>query len=91
MLAELRAVDLDGVDDDSLTDAVLSLQRLRGGLEVAEAGVLARWEARGCWRPSGAKTGAAWLAWKQRVPIGIARQRLRHARAVGCLPAIEAA
>ena len=22
---------------------------------------------------------AAWLAWKQRIPIGVARQRLRHA------------
>ena len=80
VLAELREVDLDGLVDDSLSDAVLALQRLRGGLDVAEARVLARWEAQGCWRASGAKTGAAWLAWKQRVPIEVARQRVRHAR-----------
>ena len=40
---------------------------------------------------SGAKTGAAWLAWKQRVPIQVARQRLRHARALRTLPAVEEA
>jgi hypothetical protein len=91
VLAELRAVDLDGVADDSLSDAVLAMQRLRGGLDVAEARVLSRWDARGCWRASGAKTGAAWLAWKHRVPIQVARQRLRHARALRTLPAVEQA
>jgi hypothetical protein len=90
-LAELRSLDLDGVGDDVLSDAVLSLQRLRGTLEVAEARVLARWEAQGCWRPSGAKTAAAWLAWKERLPISVARQRVRHARALRAMPAVEAA
>lgn len=91
VLAELREVDLDGLADDTLSDAVLSMQRLRGGLDTAEARVLSRWDAQRCWQPSGAKTGAAWLAWKQRVPISDARQRLRHARALRDLPAIEAA
>jgi hypothetical protein len=89
VLAELREADLDGLADASLTGAVLAMQRLRGGLDVAEARVLSRWDAQRCWEPSGAKTGAAWLAWKQRVPIGVARQRLRHARAMRTLPAIE--
>ena len=91
VLAELREVDLDGLADDTLSEAVLSMQRLRGGLDVAEAQVLSRWDAQRCWQPSGAKTGAAWLAWKQRVPIQVARQRLRHARALRTLPAIEEA
>ena len=91
VLAELRDVDLDGLADDTLSEAVLSMQRLRGGLDVAEARVLSRWDAQRCWQPSGAKSGAAWLAWKQRVPIGVARQRLRHARALRDLPAIEEA
>lgn len=91
VLAALHDVDLDGVADDTLTEAVLSMQRLRGTLEAAEARVLARWDANGAWRPSGAKTGAAWLAWKQHVPIGVARQRMRHARAVRDLPAVEEA
>ena len=91
VLAELHAVDLDGVDDDSLSDAVLAMQRLRGRLDAADARVLSRWDAQGAWRASGAKTGAAWLAWQQRVPIQVARQRLRHARALGTLPAVEEA
>jgi hypothetical protein len=90
-LADLRALDLDCVGDEVLTETVLSLQRLRGSLEVAEARVLARWEAQGCWRPSGAKTAAAWLAWKERLPIGVARQRVRHARALRTMPAVEQA
>ena len=91
VLAELHAMDLDGVDDDSLSDAVLAMQRLRGRLDAADARVLSRWDAQGAWRASGAKTGAAWLAWKQRVPIQVARQRLRHARALRTLPAVEEA
>ncbi|HUS62839.1 MAG TPA: DUF222 domain-containing protein, partial [Acidimicrobiales bacterium] len=91
VLAELRALDLDGVVDDSLSGAVLSMQRLRGALEVAEARVLSRWDAQGAWRPSGAKSAAAWLAWRQHLPIGITRQRMRHARALRSLPAVEEA
>ncbi len=91
VLAELHAVDLDGAADDTLTDAVLALQKVRGCFEAAEARVLARWDAQRCWQPSGAKTGAAWLAWKQRIPIQVARQRLRHAWSLRSLPAIEEA
>lgn len=91
VLDELREVDLDGLADDTLSEAVLSTQRLRGALDVAEARVLSRWDAQRCWQPSGAKSGAAWLTWKQRVPIQVARQRLRHARALRTLPAVEEA
>jgi hypothetical protein len=89
VLEELRSFDLDGVDDDTLTDAVLAMQRLRGRLDVAEANVLGRWDAWRVWQPSGAKTAAAWLAWRQHVPIGVARQRVRHARALRALPEVE--
>ena len=68
----------------------LALQRMRGALDAGEARVLSRWDAQRCWQPSGAKTGAAWLAWQQRIPIQVARQRLRHARALRTLPAVEA-
>ncbi len=88
VLAELHDADLDGLADDTLTDAVQALQRLRGSLESAEAAVLSRWDAQGCWRGSGAKTGAAWLAWRQRLPVQVARQRLRHARVLRTLPAV---
>ena len=87
----MASVDLDTLVGDDLTDAVMHFQELRGALDVAEARVLARWDTLGEWRPSGAKTAAAWLAWKQRIPIGVARQRLRHGRALRDLPSVEKA
>ncbi len=91
VLAELGSVDLDGIDGQVLGDALGGLQRLRGRLDVAEARVLSRFDAQRAWEPSGAKTAAAWVAWTQRLPIGVARQRLRHARAMRALPSVEAA
>jgi hypothetical protein len=89
--AALRAVgdlDLDVLWPDELTEVVLATQRLRTQLEAAEARALARWEAVGSWRIDGARTAAAWLTWKQRLPIAETRRRVRHARAVRSLPAI---
>jgi hypothetical protein len=91
-IEELASLDLDRVVCRSeLSDCVLELQQLRSTLEAAEARVLARWDTSGEWRVDGAKTAAAWLAWKQRIPIAVARQRLRHARAMRDLPAVETA
>jgi hypothetical protein len=90
-LAELRAVDLDGVADEALADAVLMMQRLRGGFEASEARLLTRFESQGGWRASGAKSAAAWLSWNEQIPIETARQRLRHGRAVRDLPAVAEA
>ncbi|MGH9085208.1 MAG: DUF222 domain-containing protein [Acidimicrobiales bacterium] len=91
VLAELADRDLDGLADGELTETVLGLQRLRGALGVAEARVLARWDARKVWRDDGARTAAAWLAAKQHLPVQTARQRLRHARAMRTLPEVERA
>jgi hypothetical protein len=90
-LAGLATVDLDASSEEELTALVPGCQALRGQLETVEAAVLSRWDARRCWAPSGAKTGSAWLAWQQRIPIQVARQRLRHARALRTLPAIAEA
>jgi hypothetical protein len=90
-LTNLQEADLDGLSADQLSELVLALQQVRGRLEAAEARVLARWDAERAWQPSGAKTAAAWLAWKQRVPIAVARQRVRHARAMRSYPEIEQA
>ncbi|MET0903973.1 MAG: DUF222 domain-containing protein [Acidimicrobiales bacterium] len=90
-LERLASFDLDTLAGEELTTAVMRLQELRGALDVAEGRVLARWDSLGEWRPSGAKTAAAWLAWKQRIPIGVARQRLRHGRALRDLPSVEKA
>jgi hypothetical protein len=90
-LDTLVTADLDGLGSDDLNAGVLALQGLRCQVEAAEARLLSRWDANRCWQPDGAKTGAAWLAWKQHLPITEARRRLRHARALRDLPAIEQA
>jgi hypothetical protein len=90
-LAALHALDLDGASDEELSDAVMTCQDLRGALEAAEARVIAEWDRRRTWRADGAKTGAAWLSSKQRLPIAEARRRLRHARLVRRYEAVGAA
>ncbi|MGQ0433221.1 MAG: DUF222 domain-containing protein [Microthrixaceae bacterium] len=82
-------VDPDGLTSSELTDAILLTQRVRAQLEAAEARLLARWDADRVWQDSGAKSGAAWLAREQRLPIQTTRQRIRHARALRVLPAVE--
>jgi hypothetical protein len=88
VLHELGAADLDGLPDAELSDAVEAMQPLRGALEVAEARLIGRWEAQGSWRASGARSAAAWLAWRHHLPTGVAAQRVRHARALRDLPAV---
>jgi hypothetical protein len=90
-LSALAQLDLDRLSGDELTEVLMATQRLRGALDVAEARALARWDAQRAWQPSGAKTAAAWLTWQQHLPAQVARQRVRHARAVRDLPAVEAA
>lgn len=90
-LSEVEDVDLDGLSATELNEAVERFQRLRAKLEAAEARVVARWDAQRCWRREGAKTGPAWLAWKCRLPMGLARQRVRHARALRDLPEVARA
>jgi hypothetical protein len=90
-LRALGALDLDGMGPDELTEVVLATQALRTQLEAAEARALDRWEAGGAWRADGARSAAAWLAWKQQLPVAETRRRVRHARALGALPAVAEA
>lgn len=87
---------LDDLDLDSLSAAeqsatLLDLHRMRGVVEESEARVLSRWDGAKAWLADDAKTGAAWLAWKEHIPLGLARQRVRHARALRALPEVAAA
>jgi hypothetical protein len=90
-IGEVEDLDLDGLSSVELNGLVEDLQRRRCRLEAAEARVLARWDANRCWQVDGAKSGAAWLAWKQRLPVPVARERLRHARTLRLLAAVAGA
>ncbi|MGQ0432143.1 MAG: DUF222 domain-containing protein [Microthrixaceae bacterium] len=89
--ASVALVDPDGLSSAELTEAILLAQRVRAQLEAAEARLLGRWDADRVWQDSGAKSGAAWLAREQRLPIQTTRQRIRHARALRTLPEVETA
>ena len=88
VLGELGSLSLDGLHDVALTESVMRTQELRGALEAAEARLLGEWDRRRVWRADGAKSGAAWLASRQHLPVAETRRRLRHARAVRRFPAI---
>ncbi len=89
--SSLAEVEPDALTSTELTEALLQIQRLRACLESTEARLLGRWDADRVWQASGAKSGAAWLARVQRLPIQTTRQRIRHARALRTLPAVEEA
>ncbi|HEY9559053.1 MAG TPA: DUF222 domain-containing protein, partial [Acidimicrobiales bacterium] len=90
-VACLTGLDLDGVAAGELSSLVERFQHLRCRLEAAEASVLSRWDAAKAYRLDGAKTAAAWLGWKHNLPAETARQRVRHARALRNLPALQEA
>jgi hypothetical protein len=84
----LGETDVDGMGSVELGELLETLQGLRAKVEAAEARVLARWDGDRCWADDGARGGAAWLAWKQRIPTSVAKQRIRHARGLRDLPAV---
>ena len=84
----LGDVDLDALAGADLGELLVRCQRARAQLEAAEAKVLARWDVEKGWAADGAKSGGAWLAWRCRLPMPVANQRLRHARAMRELPAV---
>src|SRR5215207_6518601 len=90
-LAEFAALDPDAIGDAAMSELVMANQQLRGAFEAADAQVLDAWDRRKVWRADGAKTGAAWLAARQHLPVAETRRRLRHAREVRNYPAIAAA
>ena len=89
--AELAALDPDELTGAQQSEALGVLQRIRGANAAAEAKVLARWDGDRVWQDTGAKTGAAWLAKQQRLPIQVARTRVRHARRLRAMPEVAEA
>jgi hypothetical protein len=90
-VSALQDLDLDRLSLEELSEAVVAFQQLRARVESAEARLVARWDATKAWQLDGAKTPAAWIAWRTRLPVEEARRRVRHARALRALPALAAA
>jgi len=82
---DLTEVDLDGLDDHELHEAVITLARQRDRLAVAYARLLARWDSRMVWQDDGSRSAAARLARETTSFIGTTRTELRRARHLAAL------
>ncbi|MPY93945.1 MAG: DUF222 domain-containing protein [Acidimicrobiia bacterium] len=87
----LLSVDAHGLSDGELSEALVGLEAERARLDAAEARLVAMWDARKAWAVDGARSGAAWLAWRCRLPRAEARRRVRLARWVRDAPVVERA
>lgn len=83
---DLQQLDLHAHSDDDLSALVLGLQVQRSRLDAATARAAHAFERRGSWALDGAKSAAAWLSSRCRVPIAAARRLTRFARSLRELP-----
>lgn len=85
------AIDPDQLADAELGALLIDLERVQSRLEAARARLTGVWDARLAWAPDGARSGAGWLAWRCRTPIGVERTAVRLARQLRTMPATAAA
>lgn len=76
----LLAVDPGTLDDATLHDTVVDLQRLSSRLTAARARLVANWDARRIWADDGSKAAGARLARDARCAPQTARAEVRRAR-----------
>jgi hypothetical protein len=72
-------------------EAVVALHRQLQRLEAVATRASSAFEAAGTWTPDGARSAAAWLATRCRLPLSTARRRLRLGRALRHMARAEAA
>lgn len=83
---DLQQLDLHALSDDDLSALVLGLQVQRSRFDATTARAAHAFERRGSWALDGAKSAAAWLSSRCRVPIAAARRLTRFARSLRELP-----
>ena len=95
VVAELvGAVDAVCATDPSLladAESVEALHRQLDRLEAVVCRASASFDAGGHWQPDGARSAAAWIATRRRLPWATARRRLHLGRALRHLPVVEEA
>ncbi len=88
VLGALAAVDPADLGD---ADAVVDLHRQLDRLAAITTRATAAFDADTAYESDGARTTTAWLATRCRLPVPIARRRVRLGRALRHLPIVEAA
>lgn len=82
----LLTVDPAALDDASLQDAVVALQRLDARFAAARSRVVSVWDARGVWAQDRSRSGAARLARDARCAPVRAGAEVRRARKLRTMP-----
>jgi hypothetical protein len=90
-LDELRAEDLDRVDDDGLEGDVEELERVAASLQLEILRRVATIDRRGAFRRDGYLSSASWLARRLGLSWGEAISYLRVARALEDMPRVREA
>ena len=72
-------------------ESIEALMRQRARLDAVVTEAAASFDASGDWAPDGAKTAAAWLGHRCRIPRGQARALIRRGRVLSHLPAFARA
>lgn len=83
--------DLSALTLGDLEDRLCCLAARIAAAECEFLKLLAEFDARQGWGASGAKSTAHWLSWRTGMRLGVARERLRVARALGSLPLVREA
>ncbi|MCU1496385.1 MAG: hypothetical protein JWM47_338 [Acidimicrobiales bacterium] len=88
---ELLTLDPDGLDDASLHDLVVGLQRVSDRLAAVRARFVSAWDGRGIWAQDGSKAPGARLARDARCAPATACREVKRARKLRTMPATTAA
>ncbi|MBI2169114.1 MAG: DUF222 domain-containing protein [Actinobacteria bacterium] len=87
----LALCDPGAMADAELSEALVTLARLRSRLAGVEARLTGAWDARGVWAGDDARSGAAWLSVRCGVPARSARAQVSLSRQLRAMPATEEA
>jgi hypothetical protein len=91
VLDALLALDVAGLDDETVTATLVEGRRQRDRLDAFLAGVASVYDQRRIWEASGARSAAAHLASLRNEPLEACRADLRLARALRSMPLTAAA
>ncbi len=91
LLAEVNERDLTELVDAEVPEVALLAGSVAKLAEATEVRVVGRLDVTGAWRDEGARSAAAWVAWKHRTPPARAQELTRCARQLRSMPAAEVA
>jgi len=90
-VAALAAVDPTVVTEGELMDATVGVHAIDAALDAVRTRLVGQMDVRKAWAGDGARSAAAWVGWRCRLPRPVATGTLKCARALREMPVVEAA